>query len=143
MTKIRSAAIMASTVDSSPVGASVPSTGAFTALVAASLALPGVHDAANGTIPLPNGWFLKWAKGSSVNGRGQLSVNWDTAFPNECVAVLTTVVFDNPVSSANWQGAAFYVQPGTNKTSVGLQYDVRSDGSADTTYHPMVFGLGR
>ena len=44
-------AITASTVDSTPVGATTPSTGAFTALVAGSAAITGALSAASATFP--------------------------------------------------------------------------------------------
>jgi hypothetical protein len=56
--------------------------------------------------------------------------------------VQATVQFNSTLTGTNWQGAAFYVQPGDCKTSVSLYVDTRSDGSVDGPFHAMVYGIG-
>jgi hypothetical protein len=101
-----------------------------------------------GYMYLPNGLLIQWAKGTQVSngsgggGRGQTTVSWDISFPHACFAVSATVGFVNTVSGTDWQGVAFYVQPGTHLSSVYLQYDTRSDGSASSPFFPIIFGIG-
>lgn len=100
----------------------------------------------SGYIQFPSwmaGLLIQWALGTtSVNGRGQYAVNWPKAFPNNFFGASATVRFDNQIVTDNWQGAAFYVQPNSTKSVCQLQYDVRSDGAADSTYRPFVIGVG-
>jgi hypothetical protein len=111
---------------------------------------PGTSRTAvsNGTM---NGWYRinadgtieQWATGTaSFTGRGQTSITWPIPFPNSCGSVQTTAQFNTPVTSTNWQGIAFYLQPGDCKTSVALQVDTRGDGSVDAPFHVVVYGMG-
>ena len=154
-TEVTNVALVNSTVDNTPIGQTTPAvadfvtpSGSDNSQAAATTAwvrnlLANATLSGNGWIKFPNGLLLQWALGTiSVNGRGQYSVTWPTPFPNNFFAAVVSVRFDNPVTSANWQGAAFYVQPNSTLITLNLQYDVRSDGSADSTYRPFCVGVG-
>jgi hypothetical protein len=90
-----------------------------------------------------DGTIEQWATGvSSFTSRGTTFITWPIPFPNACSNVQATVQFNSTLTGTNWQGAAFYVQPGDCKTSVSLYVDTRSDGSVDGPFHAMVYGIG-
>ena len=101
--------------------------------------------ATNGYQYLPGGLLLQWMKGSTdipATGRGTFSESWPIPFPNACFHVQTTVVLDNTLSGSSAQQYGIYVQPGSNKTSVSMYYDVGPDGVGDTTHRVFMFGIG-
>jgi hypothetical protein len=90
-----------------------------------------------------DGTIEQWATGTaSFTGRGQTTITWPIPFPSSCSNVQATVQFNSHLSSGNWQGAAFYVQPDDCKTAVQLYVDIRGDGSVDAPFHAMVYGVG-
>lgn len=90
-----------------------------------------------------DGTIEQWATGTaSFTDRGQTFVTWPIPFPNSCSNVQTTVQFNSPITTTNWQGAAFYVQPGDCKTSVQLQVDIRGDGVVDGPFHVLLYAKG-
>lgn len=91
----------------------------------------------------PDGTIKQWVTGTtSFTGRGQTSITWPIPFPTSCSNVQVTPQFNSHLSSGNWQGAAFYVQPDDCKSAVQLYVDIRGDGSVDAPFHAMVYGVG-
>jgi hypothetical protein len=100
----------------------------------------------NGYIRLPDflgGLLVQWKTSVAVfSGRQNAVESWPIAFPSACFVVLTTPVFTSTVNTGAWQGAAVYVNPGTNLTAVNLYSDVRSDGHTDSSFRAFLVGIG-
>jgi hypothetical protein len=90
-----------------------------------------------------DGTIEQWAtEQASFTNRGGSIVYWPIPFPNVCSQVQTTVQFNNAITSTNWQGVAYYVQPGDCRTYVSMYHDIRGDGSVDAPFHALVYGIG-
>lgn len=109
-TKVNSLQVVSSTIDSSPIGSSSPSTAQFitpgagdnsqnaatTAWVTAALA--GTQSG-SGSLPLPGGLVIKWGVSSTItatSGSGTgMRVSFPASFPSNCFTVVGTINGNN------------------------------------------------
>ncbi len=87
--------------------------------------------------------LLQWFTSShdwATNERSAQTESWPIAFPTACFNVQVTPKFDSPVTT-NFQGVNFDVNS-CSTTTVNIYGEVRSDGSADSSFHALIVGIG-
>ena len=137
-TQVTSEKIVSSTLDGSPVGATTPSTGAFTTLTANT---PGSSDnstnaattawakfglalslAYPGYIKLPTwlgGFTMQWLD-TGVFDSGPVTITWPIAFANACLTAIVCQNSDEGTTGRIWEIGGLSVTGASN---------VRNDGS--------------